>query len=209
MTSFTDRLIEAFDAGLRTATGQSTAQRPSPGSNLPAGTLDETERRHVAGLMRVNHAGEVCAQALYAGQALTSRRPKTRAFLVEAGREEEDHLAWTAERLRELQSRPSVLNPLWYGASFTMGAFMGLGGDRVSLGFVEATEDGVARHLDAHLERLPPSDERSRAIIEQMRADEVRHGSTAESVGGQVFPAPLKAGMQAVARVMTALSYRF
>ena len=209
MTSFADRLIAAFDAGLRTATGQSQAHRPSPGSNLPQGEFDDEQRRHVAGLMRVNHAGEVCAQALYAGQALTSRRARTRTFLLEAGREEEDHLAWTAERLRELDSQPSLLNPVWYGASFTMGAAMGLAGDRVSLGFVEATEDGVARHLDAHLERLPPSDERSRAIIEQMRADEVRHGSTAESVGGRVFPAPLKAGMRALARVMTTLSYRF
>lgn len=210
-----DRLIARFDAGLRSVSGLPTARherdrhaRPSPAGNLPEAPLDPDERRHAAGLMRVNHAGEVCAQALYAGQSLTASRRRTRGMLEHAAREEEDHLDWCGERLRQLDARPSVLNPLWYSASFAIGAVVGFAGDRVSLGFVEATEDGVAEHLEGHLQRLPEQDARSRAIVEQMRVDEQRHGETATAAGGQVYAVPVKQAMRAIAGVMTALSYR-
>lgn len=210
-----DRLIARFDAALRSVSGLPTARherdrlaRPSPAGELPESTLSPEERRHAGGLMRVNHSGEVCAQALYAGQSLTARRRRTRGMLEHAAREEEDHLDWCGQRLRELGSRPSVLNPIWYTASFTMGALVGLAGDRISLGFVEATEDGVATHLEGHLERLPAQDARSRAIVDQMRTDERQHGQSAADAGGQVYAAPAKALMRAAARIMTSLSYR-
>ena len=202
-----DNLIAGFDRTLRTLTGQAVAARPLPTCADPA-ELTESEQRHVAGLMRVNHAGEVCAQALYEGQALVARSEAVRSQLQAAAAQEQDHLAWCEDRLQELQSRPSVLGPLFYGASFAMGAVTALLGDRVSLGFVEATEDQVCRHLDEHLERLPEADQRSRQILEQMRADEARHGAAALAAGGASFPQPVKGAMRLLAKVMTETTYR-
>jgi ubiquinone biosynthesis monooxygenase Coq7 len=170
--------------------------------------LTPDERRHVAGLMRVNHAGEVAAQALYYGQALVARDEATREHLLEAAREEGDHLEWCAERLATLDSRPSVLNPLWFAGSVAIGAAAGLVGDAVSLGFVVETERQVETHLDDHLERLPQDDAASRAILEQMRADEVRHGRDALDRGGAELPAPVRALMRLTSRVMTTTAYR-
>jgi len=158
--------------------------------------------------MRVNHAGEVCAQALYQGQALTAKLPEVRAEMAQAAAEEIDHLAWCEQRLKELDSQPSMLNPAWYALSFGLGAAAGLISDRVSLGFVAATEDQVCRHLDSHLERLPEQDHRSREIVSQMRADEARHAEAARRAGGIEFPAPVKTLMGATASLMTASSYR-
>lgn len=204
-----DSLVGHADRVLRTVAGSSPGHRPSPARELaPDTTLDEAERRHAAGLMRVNHTGEVCAQALYAGQALTARDPAVRRAMSHSAREEEDHLAWCAERLEELQDRPSLLNPIFYGASFVVGAAAGLVGDRVSLGFVHATEDRVVAHLDEHSERLPEGDARSRAIIEQMREDEARHGETALEVGGVEFPQPVRRGMAVLSKLMTETTYR-
>lgn len=209
MESFLDRLILGADAVLRTVAGPARAHRPSPSSKLPPdAALDADARRHAAGLMRVNHTGEVCAQALYRGQALTARAPAVRRSMESSAREEEDHLAWCAERLEELEARPSVLNPLFYGVSFAMGALTGLVGDKVSLGFVHATEDRVAAHLDDHTRRLPEADLRSRAIVEQMREDELRHGETALEVGGVEFPPPVRDAMAVLAKVMTETTYR-
>lgn len=202
-----DDLILGFDKALRTLTGQQAPARPSPAESDEA-ALGDAETRHAAGLMRVNHTGEVCAQALYDGQALLAREPAVRDKLRAAAQEEEDHLAWCAKRLEELGSRPSVLNPLFYGASFAVGAAAAVLGDRVSLGFVEATEDQVCRHLDEHLERLPEADQRSREVLSQMREDEARHGAEALAAGGEEFPQPIKAGMRLLARVMTETTYR-
>lgn len=207
--SLLDRLVQGADSVLRTVAGEPVAQRPSPAASLSrAEALEEPERRHSAGLMRVNHTGEVCAQALYAGQALTARDPVVRRAMAGAAREEEDHLAWCSERLKELHDRPSVLNPVFYGVSFVMGALAGAAGDRVSLGFVHATEDRVVAHLDAHRQSLPPADARSRAIVEQMRDDEQRHGETALEVGGVAFPAPVRSAMAALSKLMTETVYR-
>lgn len=202
-----DNIINGFDRALRTLSGQQRAARPLPAASTAA-ALDAAERAHAAGLMRVNHAGEICAQALYEGQALMARSDTVRSQLHAAAAEERDHLAWCAQRLDELDSRPSILDPLFYGASFAMGAATALLGDRVSLGFVEATEDQVCRHLDEHLERLPPDDQRSREILTQMRADEARHGAEALDAGGESFPAPVKGAMRLLARVMTESTYR-
>ena len=202
-----DSLINGFDRSLRTLTGQQQAQRPTPAAAEEA-SLSAPQRAHAAGLMRVNHAGEVCAQALYEGQALVARSPAVRDQLQTAAAEEQDHLVWCEQRLAELDSRPSLLDPLFYGASFAMGAATALLGDRVSLGFVEATEDQVCKHLDEHLERLPADDLRSREVLEQMRADEARHGAEALAAGGRAFPAPVKGVMRLVARVMTETTYR-
>ncbi len=202
------RLVLGLDTGLRTLCGQHQALRPSPGAALPEPELSATEQTHVAGLMRVNHAGEVCAQALYEGQALTARDAATRDALLAAAQEEEDHLAWCRQRLDELAAKPSLLNPLWFGAAFGLGALTGLLGDRISLGFVEATEDQVCAHLEAHLAELPPQDQRTRAIISQMRDDERRHGDHALAQGGVAFPAPVKQLMRLVSGAMTATSYR-
>jgi ubiquinone biosynthesis monooxygenase Coq7 len=207
--SVLDRLVLGADRVLRTVAGEATGHRPSPAASLPEeAPLAEAERRHAAGLMRVNHTGEVCAQALYAGQALVARDPVVRRTMASAAREEEDHLAWCAERLKELRDRPSVLNPVFYGTSFAMGALTGLAGDRVSLGFVHATEDRVVAHLDEHRRSLPDGDARSRAIIEQMREDEERHGETALEVGGSVFPEPVRRAMAALSKLMTESVYR-
>ncbi len=169
--------------------------------------MSEAERRHSAGLMRVNHVGEVCAQALYEAQAMFARNEATRQQFRQAGKEELDHLAWTAERLRELESRPSLLNPLWYAGAFVMGAIAARSGDRHSLGFVVETERQVEAHLNGHLERLPAQDARSRAIVTQMRDDEIEHGDAAKQLGGVELPAPVTTGMRAVARVMTGTAY--
>lgn len=204
-----DLLVDHADRVLRTVAGASPGHRPSPANELARDeVLTEDDRRHAAGLMRVNHTGEVCAQALYAGQALTARDPAVRRAMAESAKEEEDHLAWCAERLDELHDRPSYLNPLFYGASFVMGAAAGLIGDKVSLGFVHATEDRVVAHLDEHAEHLPEQDLRSRAIIERMREDEARHGETALEVGGVEFPAPVRQAMALLSKLMTETTYR-
>ena len=206
--SLFDLAVIAADRVLKTLAGQHHAERVSPASTIAFATMDPQEKIHAAGLMRVNHAGEICAQALYEGQAMVAREAGVRRALLNAAREEEDHLAWCDERLQELDSRPSRLNPLWYGMSFVLGAATGLMGDRVSLGFVAATEDQVCRHLDRHMRDLPVDDQRSRAIVAQMRADEARHGASALAAGGADFPQPIKDAMTLISGVMTATSYR-
>lgn len=209
-----DRAILKADRLLRSFSGIGPPpRRASPSGSLPSAevadiALSDSERRHAAGLMRVNHTGEVCAQALYQGQALTARNPAVRRAMAGAAREEEDHLAWCSERLKELQSDPSRLNPVFYGLSFGMGVLAGAAGDKVSLGFIHATEDQVVAHLDRHREELPEADVRSRAIVERMRADEARHGEDALAAGGHEFPAPLRRLMAAVSKLMTAAAYR-
>jgi len=203
-----DALISSLDRGLRTLTGNHQASRPNPGDRYAEAELTEQERNHVAGLMRVNHTGEVCAQALYEGQALTARDPQAKASLLAAAAEEQDHLVWCRQRLQELEARSSLLDPAFFGLSFVMGAAAGLLGDRVSLGFVEATEDQVVKHLDEHLQELPDQDEKTRGVLEAMRADESRHGAEALANGGTEFPAPVKNGMRALSKVMTAATYR-
>lgn len=209
-----DRLIGILDQGLRVAFGPARAARvtgrptPRPSGAAPPEPLPPDTARHAAGLMRVNHAGEVAAQALYYGQALVARDESTRKHLLHAAREEGDHLAWCAERLEQLGSRPSLLNPLWFAGSATIGAVAGLLGDRVSLGFVAETERQVEAHLDDHLERLPGGDLESRAILEQMQADEIRHGQDAVARGGEDLPPPIRALMRLASRVMTLTAYR-
>ncbi len=207
--SLLDRMIDNADQVLRTLGGEANqAGRPSPAEATAETELSDSERHHAAGLMRVNHTGEVCAQALYQGQALTARLPDVREEMEQAAAEEIDHLVWCEERLNQLGSHTSRLNPIWYGLSFAMGAAAGIAGDRWSLGFVAATEDRVCRHLEDHLERLPEDDHRSRRIIEQMLEDERRHGETALEAGGEEFPEPVKRAMAGIARVMTDTSYR-
>lgn len=206
--SLLDRLLGEADAVLRTLSNRSQPPgRESPAEGHRDCELVEAERRHVAGLMRVNHTGEVCAQALYQGQALTAKLPAVREDMREAAREEEDHLAWCAQRLRELNSRPSHLNPAWYGLSFVLGATAGAVGDKWSLGFVAATEERVCRHLRAHLQQLPGEDRRSQLILQQMLEDEERHGHNALAAGGVDFPAPVKAAMTTLSQLMTRSSY--
>jgi ubiquinone biosynthesis monooxygenase Coq7 len=203
-----DRLICEADTVMRTLTSRgNTAARPSPAQGHSEGELDERGRRHVAGLMRVNHTGEVCAQALYQGQAMTAKLPTVREEMQQAAAEEVDHLVWCEERLRELGSRPSVLNPIWYGLSFSLGALAGAIGDTVSLGFVAATEERVCTHLREHLRQLPEDDRRSRLILQQMLEDEERHGENALAAGGTDFPSPVKNAMTALSRVMTQSTY--
>lgn len=203
-----DSLIVAFDCALRTLTGSVTAARPTPGIGAPESELAPPDRRHAAGLMRINHTGEVCAQALYSAQALTTRDPAVRGRFAQAAREEEDHLAWTKERLDDLGAHPSMLNPLWYAGSFAIGLIAGAGGDRWNLGFVVETERQVEEHLTAHLEDLPPADAKSRAIVAQMRDDEARHGTMAYQAGGMPLPLPVRGAMRAAADVMRSLAYR-
>ena len=204
-----DEWITGFDRGLRTLTGTHQAARPNPAEDMAEADLTEQERSHVAALMRVNHAGEVCAQALYEGQALMALDTKAKASLMSASAEEQDHLVWCRSRLRELDSRPSLLDPVFFGLSFALGAAAGLMGDRVSLGFVEATEDQVVQHLDEHLQTLPQRDEKSRKVLEAMRADESRHGAKALADGGQEFPKSVKRVMRGLAKVMTKTTYHF
>ncbi len=204
-----DRVIEAADRALATAFGAvHVAERPSPAAGIHEAELDEIERRHAAGLMRVNHTGEVCAQALYSGQAAVARDAATRTQLLQAAQEETDHLAWCADRLDALQSRPSLLNPVWYAGSFAIGALAALVSDRVSLGFVVETERQVEAHLGEHLHRLPASDERSRAVVAQMQLDEARHGESAKLAGGIELPQPVPALMKLASTVMKAVAYR-
>jgi ubiquinone biosynthesis monooxygenase Coq7 len=203
-----DRLIGEFDRALRAVAGVAQASRPSPARRLPEAAIGEQERAHAAALMRVNHVGEVCAQALYQGQALTARDPATRQALDGAAREEEDHLAWSAERIRELNGRLSLLNPLWYAGSFAIGAAAGLLGDRWNFAFLAETERQVEEHLARHLEALPAEDERTRAVVEAMRADEARHRQTALGLGAAELPEPVRRAMRLASRVMTTVAYR-
>lgn len=205
-----DRLIVQADRALRTLAnaGDLTAERPSPAKILPESELTAAQRKHAAALMRVNHTGEVCAQALYQGQALTAKLPDVRKEMEKAAAEEVDHLVWCQQRIDELDSHTSFLNPLWYGLSFALGASAGLVSDKVSLGFVAATEQQVCRHLQEHLYQLPEQDVKSRAVIEQMLDDEARHGDAALAAGGLDFPAPVKQVMALASKVMTISSYR-
>ena len=203
-----DSAICAFDRTLRTMSSVATASRPNPAVGVAEPGLTEQEKTHSAGLMRVNHVGEVCAQALYAAQSAFAKTPLTREQFQKAGEEEVDHLAWTADRLQELGSRTSLLNPLWYAGSFVLGAVAAKLGDPVSLGFVVETERQVEAHLDRHLDELPPNDLRSRAIVTQMRHDEVAHAEAAAQLGAAELPMPVKAVMQAMAKVMTTAAYR-
>jgi ubiquinone biosynthesis monooxygenase Coq7 len=203
-----DRLITEFDRALRAIAGVTQSSRPSPGGEKPEAELQESERAHAAALMRVNHVGEICAQALYQGQALTARDARARDTLEQAAREEEDHLAWSAERIRELGGRPSLLTPLWYAGAFTIGAVAGALGDRWNLGFLAETEHQVEEHLTGHLQALPALDERTRAVVEAMRRDEAKHRATALRLGAVELPAPAKAAMRLASKVMTTLAYR-
>jgi 3-demethoxyubiquinol 3-hydroxylase len=203
-----DRFIAQFDRALRTVSGVGDAARPSPAQGIDEADLDERSRAHAAALMRVNHVGEVCAQALYQGQALTARHPEARATLEQAAMEEEDHLAWSAERIRELRGRTSLLNPVWYAGAFAIGAVAGAVGDRWNLGFLAETERQVEEHLSGHLEKLPANDERTRVLVEAMRADEVKHRNTALGLGAAELPAPVRLAMRFASRVMTTIAYR-
>lgn len=208
-----DELITEFDRGLRSIAGVSRMSRPMPApapaeAAAPAETdMTLAERAHAAALMRVNHVGEICAQALYQAQKIATRSPGLKDAFERAAREEEDHLAWTAARLRELDSRPSLLNPLWYTGALAIGFAAGCFGDKASLGFMAETERQVERHLDGHLTALPEADRPSRAIVEQMRDDERAHGQAATDAGGAELPAPVKALMRAASKVMTNTAY--
>ncbi len=209
MHSPLDRVLIEIERALGTVfEPRPVASRASPAAGLDEVTLDEAERRHAAGLMRVNHVGEVCAQALYFGQAVVARNAGVRAQLLEAAAEETDHLAWCGERLDELGDRPSLLNPLWYGGAWAIGAAAGLVSDRLSLGFVVETERQVEAHLDGHLDQLPAGDRRSRAIVTQMKEDEARHAEHAQAAGGIDLPPPVKAAMRLAAHVMRKVAYR-
>ena len=203
-----DAWLSAGEHALRTLAGASVAARPSPAANLPKRALDETERRLSGALMRVNHVGEVCAQALYRAQSLVTSDAALRERFIEAAREETDHLAWTKQRLDELGARPSVLNPLWYAGAFGLGLMAGRLGDPLSLGFVAETERQVEAHLESHLGRLPAADSASRAVVEQMKIDEARHAAQAVDAGAAELPAPAKALMRLASRVMTTVAHR-
>ena len=201
-----DELIVAFDKGLRTVFAPAQSLREVPGARLPEAGMTESEKAHAAALMRVNHSGEICAQALYQGQALTARNPRARAALEQAAREETEHLAWTEQRIEALGGRKSLLNPAFYAGSFVIGALAGLAGDRWNLGFLAETERQVVAHLDGHLKRLPEEDRKSRAIVESMRVDEARHATSAVGHGGAHLPAPARAAMRLASKVMTTTS---
>ena len=203
-----DGLITGFDRALRTVAGVHGAGRASPAAGIAEGALDDVARADAAALMRVNHVGEVCAQALYQGQALTAREPHNRRALAKAALEEQDHLAWSAERIHELGGRASLLNPLWYAGAFALGAAAGALGDRWSLAFVAETERQVEAHLSGHLERLSPEDRKTRAVVEAMREDEIRHRESAIALGAAELPEPARLGMRAMAKVMTTVAYR-
>ena len=204
-----DRFIIEFDTALRSVVGGAHAHRPTPGSDIQStALLDVKEREHAAGLMRVNHVGEVCAQALYQSQKLVARSPEIRQMLDHSAQEEMDHLAWCETRLQELGSHTSYLNPIWYAGSFAIGLAAGLAGDKWSLGFVAETEKQVENHLESHLHKLPIEDQRSRAIVDQMRVDEIEHGQAALSAGGAVLPEPIQRLMQAMSKVMTNTAYK-
>lgn len=202
-----DALILEFDKVLRTLYVPARSVRPVPGDELPEAISDPAQRRHVLGLMRVNHCGEICAQALYQGQALTCRDPAIKQALAEAAHDETEHLAWTEQRIAEMGGRKSLLNPLWYAGSLTLGVVAGAFGDKWNLGFLAETERQVEAHLDGHLESLPETDGRSRAIVDQMRIDEIRHAETAIEHGAAELPSAVKAAMKLTARLMTSSAY--
>ena len=203
-----DRLLIDAQNALDTVFGAPAAERPNPAAGEPEVVLDDAERRHAAGLMRINHVGEVCAQALYVGQAAVARDETTRKHLLEAAQEETDHLAWCAQRLDELDSRPSLLNPLWYAGSYAIGVLAGLRGDGWNLGFVVETERQVEAHLDEHLQTLPAADARSRAILHTMKADEARHADNAQAQGARVLPPPVPTVMAMASNLMKTIAYR-
>jgi ubiquinone biosynthesis monooxygenase Coq7 len=204
-----DRLIIEFDTALRSVAGGANSQRPTPGAEVLSKTvLDAQERQHAAGLMRVNHVGEVCAQALYQSQKLVARNPEIQEMLNHSAQEEMDHLAWCETRLQELGSHTSYLNPFWYAGSFAIGLAAGLAGDKWSLGFVVETEKQVENHLESHLQKLPQEDHRSRAIVDQMRIDEMEHGQAAKEAGGVLLPEPIQKMMQAMSKIMTSAAYK-
>lgn len=207
--SLLDKLISEADSVMKTITNRGHhARRPSPAQDHTDAELSESERKHIAGLMRVNHTGEVCAQALYQGQALTAKLPTVRKEMSEAAQEEIDHLVWCEQRLRELGSHTSYLNPAWYGMSFALGAIAGAISDKVSLGFVAATEEQVCSHLHDHLRQLPDEDRKSQLILQQMLVDEQRHGEKALAAGGTDFPLRAKEAMSKVSKFMTRTSYK-
>ena len=206
--STTDHVISALDTALRTLFAAPHASQACPPPKSAQGTLSEAEKKLSASLMRVNHVGEVCAQALYTAQALATPNPALRAHYLQACHEETDHLAWTAQRLQELGARPSLLNLLWYGGAFALGLLAGKLGDKVSLGFVVETENRVGAHLDGHLEQLPAADQASRAIVSQMRDDEIAHARQAQAAGAAQLPAAVGALMGAAAKVMTTVAHR-
>ena len=203
-----DSMIVNFDRALRTVAGAQRAERASPAAGIAESPLDAHERAHAAALMRVNHAGEVCAQALYQGQALTARAPENRHALAQAALEEQDHLVWSAQRIEELGGRASLLGPLWYAGSLALGAVAGAVGDRWSLAFLAETERQVEAHLAGHLEQLPAADRKTRAVVEAMRADEAKHRDSALALGAAELPAAAKLGMRVMARVMTTVAHR-
>lgn len=202
-----DRLIIEFDKGLRTLMAEAHSGRPHPDQHIPEQTLNAEERKHAAALMRINHSGEVCAQALYSGQSLTARNAETSQALQQAAREETEHLAWCEKRIRELGGRTSVLNPLLYSGSFLLGSAAGVMGDRANLGFLAETERQVGRHLESHLRKLPTDDEKSRAIVRQMQTDETEHAETAMRHGGAELPHAVRRIMQMAAKGMTSFTY--
>lgn len=203
-----DAVIPQFDKALRTVFATAASRRPYPDAGLEEAEMSEAEKRHAAGLMRINHSGEVCAQALYQGQALTARNPEAARALIEAAEEETEHLAWCEKRLNELGSHKSLLNPLWYAGSFTLGALAGALGDKWNLGFLAETERQVEGHLNGHLAELPELDAKSRAIVEQMKTDEMKHADTAIAHGGVPLPAPVRQAMQLTSKVLTVAAYR-
>lgn len=203
-----DAFILQFDKALRTVFASAHSRRAYPDAGIPEAELSEAEKRHAAGLMRVNHSGEVCAQALYQGQALTARNPEAARALLEASDEETEHLAWCERRLHELGSHKSFLNPLWYAGSFALGAVAGALGDKWNLGFLAETERQVEGHLDGHLSSLPETDAKSRAVVEQMKADEIRHAETAIAHGGAELPEPVKQAMRLTSKLLTFAAYR-
>lgn len=209
--SYLDRAIQEVDMALRTLiTPENRAsKRETPGKALPENPLTAAQKKHISGLMRVNHAGEVCAQGLYQGQALTAKLAKVRQQMIEAADEETDHLAWCEQRLRELGSNTTILNPLWYTGSLMIGALAGLAGDRISLGFVAETEHQVSAHLQKHLENLPAEDEKTRLILERMQEDERHHAEMAKDAGAITLPGFIRGLMQGVSRIMTKTSYHF
>jgi 3-demethoxyubiquinol 3-hydroxylase len=202
-----DHLIVGLDKALRVVGGVAKAARPNPGTLASDCELNAQEQRHSAGLMRINHVGEVCAQALYDSQGMHASTPVLRAQFDRSGREEEDHLAWTAERLSELGSQPSLLNPLWYAGAFAIGTVAARMGDAISLGFVVETERQVEAHLNDHLDQLPAKDAKSRAIVTQMRDDEIDHANKAQALGAAELPLPVKLAMRAMSKVMTTTAY--
>lgn len=202
-----DLLIVQVQTGLQELAGPATSTRPRPGADLPEAPLSSEQKKHIAGLMRINHSGEVCAQALYFGQALLARDPKVSATLQTAAEEEVDHLRWCEQRIHELGSHTSIFNPVWYTCSVLIGMWASVQGDEFSLGFIHATEAQVEQHLDSHLDQVPEHDQKTRKILMQMKADEAAHGAHALEAGGQRFTEKTQATMRQVSRLMTALSY--